>query len=221
MDVYGFYFKNAGVWVTISTTLVYLLMIGCKVISDWWIGQWSNNKIKNYDVKDYTRVYIYILGVYLLIGIFKTISFAYLVTNSSNNIFKQFIWSVLKKNMAFFDTTSSGTILNRATNDVETLDSSFPIFLAFFLENIFDVICSLVLCVIITPYMLIIILLNLAYFVSCFKLYVKSSAELRRLSKLAISPILTNTSELMKGSAVLKVFKAKDWILEKYIRNHD
>ena len=206
---------------TLITALVYFLMVCCKVISDWWIGQWSNNKIKGFDVKDYTRVYIYILGVYLLIGVLKAVSFAYLVTYSSTNIFNTFIWSVLRKNMSFYDTTSSGIILNRATNDIETIDTSFPIFLNFFLENIFDVICSLILCIIITPYMLIIIVINLTYFLSCFNLYVKSSAELRRLSKLAISPILTNTSELMKGSAVLKVFKAKDWVLEKYIKNHN
>ena len=126
-------------------------------------------------------MYLYILAVYLLIGVMKAVSFAYLVTNSSTNIFNSFIWSVLKKNMIFFDTTSSGTILNRATNDVETLDSSFPIFLNFFLENVFDVLGSLMLCVVITPYMLIIVVINLAYFISCFRIYAKTSAEIRRL----------------------------------------
>jgi ABC-type multidrug transport system fused ATPase/permease subunit len=196
-------------------------MVCSKIAADWWVGQWAKNAFDGYDSGDYIRVYSYLVGLYSLFNLTKSLVFGVFVAISSTNIFKKLIWNVLRKPMSFFDTTPSGVILNRGTNDMEVADKDFPMRFNGFLDFLFDILATIIISVVVTPYVLIIIVIDTFIFYRNMKKYVKTSTELRRLTQMSKSPILTTLSEMMKGSAVLRTYGVKDWIFKKWMKFHN
>jgi ABC-type multidrug transport system fused ATPase/permease subunit len=221
MSVYIFYFKNGGICLTILIMLLLALMVFSKIVADWWVGQWAKNSFSSFTSGDYIRVYAYLVGLYALVAVLKALVWSYFVSLSSTNIFAKLIWNVLRKPMSFFDTTPSGVILNRGTNDMEEADKNFPLRFDGFLELLFQIVSSIMLAVIVSPYVLVIIIFDGVIFYFNMKKYVKTSTELRRLAQMSKSPILTTLNEMMQGSAVLRTYQVKDWIFGKWMTFHN
>jgi ABC-type multidrug transport system fused ATPase/permease subunit len=221
LGVYGFYFKNGGIFMTLLIFLLLVLMVGSKIAADWWVGQWAKDGFPELSSSDYIRIYAYFVALYGIMNFTKSIIWGMFVSVSSTNIFKKLIWNILRKPMSFFDTTPSGIILNRGTNDMEVADKDFPLRFNGFLDLLFEILASILIAVIVTPYVLIIIVIDTAIFYFNMKKYVKTSTELRRLTQISKSPILTTLNEMMQGSAVLRTYGVKDWIFKKWMKFHN
>lgn len=123
--------------------------------------------------------------------------------------------------MSFFDTTSSGVIQNRCTDDVEIVDNKLTQDLTTFLELLFQFLGAAILAIISSPLVLIAITPTLIYFGFLTHKYLLTSTELRRLSRISLSPLLTTLSELMNGATTIRVYGYKEAILAKWEESHN
>jgi len=116
---YLYYLSQAGVALSIITFVFFGLSVAFKIAADWWLGIWSAKTYEKLSDDDYIWVF-YILGITSAVFlILRAIALGLVTQLASVNIFKLIVWNILRRPMSFFDTTPSGVIINRCTNDVD------------------------------------------------------------------------------------------------------
>ena len=151
----------------------------------------------------------------------KYLNLAALNSEASKIIFNDLFWNILRRPISFFDTTSSGMILNRCTDDIAKLDIQIPKIFCSLSGIIFQIIATMTLTSISYPLILAFFVPNLVVSYIFIKMYLLSATELKRLNKLSLSPILTSVSELIKGSNSIRLYGYRDRILRKWEVSHN
>jgi ABC-type multidrug transport system fused ATPase/permease subunit len=216
LGFYSYYFSQAGVILCIMMLLLFALSVASKIAGDWWLGIWAIKPYKSFKDGDYVAVF-YMLGagsaVFLIL---RSIALGMVTQQASVNIFKRILWNILRRPMSFFDTTPSGVIINRCTNDVDQLDYHIPWMAAFFLNTGFNYIGTLILTASVN-WIVLVLILGAAYVLSRqFKRYVMTSVELKRIIQLSAAPLLSLSSELIDGVVVVRTYKKKQDMLKKF-----
>ena len=212
---YGYYLRSAGTCLSIMTVFFFAMSITLKMAGDWWVGQWQENA---YDLEK--KVYLQVFGVigactFVFLG-FRAVFLGAVSKLAAVNIFKSIIWNILRRPMSFFDTTPSGVIINRCTNDVSHLDFEIPWMMSFFLTMGFNFVGALVLASVVSPTIIIFILFAFLLIVSSFKKFMKMTIELKRLVQVSMSPVLSISSELIEGATVIRLYRQNQAIVDKF-----
>jgi len=196
--------------------LFFGLSVAFKIAADWWLGIWSAKSYENLSDQDYIVIF-YLLGIASAIFlILRAIALGIVTQLASVNIFKLIVWNILRRPMSFFDTTPSGVIINRCTNDVDQLDYNIPWMMAFFLNTAFNYLGTLILTASVNWIVLILIVLAVYVLSKWFKRYVVTTVELKRLIQLSAAPMLSLSSELIEGVVIVRNYHKKEDMLRKF-----
>ena len=221
IDVYWFYLSQGGCLLTTLTLLFYTLSVSNQVLVDWWIGKWSQKGFPSLSQIQYIQIYTFLVIAFLLTFWLKFSTYGTFSSKVSLNIFKKMFWNILRRPMNFFDTTPSGLVLNRCTNDVEVVDYDFPIQFGKFQDILFSVLATFLLAAVASPAVLGIIFVNVVAFSVLLRMYLKTSMELKRLFQMSKSPILSTVSEMMNGSCIIRSFGYTKAILGRWKKFHN
>jgi len=134
MKTYLYYFSQGGLIITIiSIALFFLTNIG-RLWIDWYLGD-NLNHIFGKGSKAGPK-YIFFMIILLFFGIIgvRAIFFSIHTSEASRNMYRAMIERVIRRTMAYFDTTSSGVILNRCNNDTLCVDNRLSNALLIFLN---------------------------------------------------------------------------------------
>ena len=116
---------------------------------------------------------------------------------------------VILAKLQFFDTTPFGRIVNRMINDIANIDSN----MASALVTVFSILLQTVSIIAIvsatTPLVIILFFLLLWPYHICGQYYRWSSRDLRRLTSISKSPVITSFSEVVRGMPVVRAFCAE------------
>ena len=218
--VYAYYLSNGGIGLVLFLVLVFLASSGVELLTIWWVTQWADDTLGLKD-QDYFLSYSIIVVLSFVMMIVKYSLFALVTKRISFKVFSALFWNLLRRKMAFFDTTSSGTILNRCVDDVGILDFEIPDKMCLVSAILFQLLATIMLTSSIYPYILLLMVPN---FVACYllmKKFLLTSTELKRINKMSISPMLTTFSELVKGGNILELYGYKGQIMKKYEEEHN
>ena len=182
--------------------------------------QWAKEE---YNLTNQGYFISYTLIIVLTFGLMitKYSLFAVVTKRASFKVFSALFWNILRRRMTFFDTTSSGTIINRCVDDVGVMDFEIPDKMSLASAVIFQLLATIILTGFIYPYILLLIVPN---FVVCYllmKKFLLTSTELKRINKMSVSPMLTTFSELVKGGNILELYGYKEQIKKKYEEAHN
>ncbi|CAI2362993.1 unnamed protein product [Moneuplotes crassus] len=128
--------------------------------------------------------------------------------NKTKRIHKKMIKRVLNAPInLYFDTTPSGLILNRFSNDMSAIDKQLP-------DNVSSLL-SLITCAAFTIYIaamntIYVLFLVPAILLACYllvKYYMHTYREVSRLESITSSPRITNLSETLTGVSTIKAFQ--------------
>lgn len=161
----------------LTTTLMFLFITLAqlaRVFSDWWLGEWSNNK---FELEQNTYIEIY-AGISVIVGILMYLKgkfFAQFIISSSRVIQRKFIATLLKTPLSWFDVTPTGRIMTRATKDQDDLDSSLAFNVQFATQSLFTLLSSIVLISVATPVYLIVAVLSALIYYKLIGFYMSSS----------------------------------------------
>lgn len=220
-DVYKFYFKNGGVLLTIFIAMIYFLNTSLRFGADWFVGQWSKNRFEKLSVNEHIFLYAVIVILFVFMVIVRSFTYGFFTSQVSYNVFKKLIWNIMRRKMEFFDTTPSGQIINRCSEDMEVMDQTFPIMFGNTVEIGSVIVCSFLFAIIVEPFVFIIIMIDVCLFKIALKKYLRSSTELRRLTQMGLSPIISKVSELMNGRVIIRSYEAKEPLLKIWEKYHD
>lgn len=151
-----------------------------RVISDWWLGEWSSNV---FAIPENTYIWIYAcisLAVGILICV-KGIFFCRFIITTSKIIQEKLINKLLHSPLSWFDVTPTGRILARTTKDQDDLDNNLSLNVQTVTQNLLILISSIILISIATPPYLIIVLFSGIVYYKIVKMYLAASREVKRL----------------------------------------
>ena len=155
---------------------------------------------------------------------FINIKFGVLASLASETCYRlltKLIWNVLRRRMRFFDTTASGVIQNRCTDDVEIIDMEVSDTLVKTSPFLIVFSSTMILSIVITPLIttpLFLLAFVLSYIV---RIYLTAGVELLRLSRVSLSPLLTKVSEMMNGATTLRHYGYMPKLLQQWEKHHD
>ncbi|XP_054166952.1 ATP-binding cassette sub-family C member 9-like [Oppia nitens] len=208
--VYYSYFKKCSIWLSLTCLLLIISTQGFKVVSDFWLAQWSKSDVSL--ANDYSQLQYYIKGYALLSLITIVISLMANLLSQLTSLravrllHSEMLDNIIRCPLRFFDVTPFGRIINRFSNDMNTIDKKLPITLPVLLRFVFLCVSAIIVDIIITPYFSIAIIpiLILYYFVQHFFRF--TSRELQRLDSITKSPIFSLYSQTIDGLATLRAF---------------
>ncbi|XP_078620680.1 ATP-binding cassette sub-family C member 9-like [Branchiostoma floridae x Branchiostoma japonicum] len=124
--------------------------------------------------------------------------------------------------MRFFDTTPTGRVLNRMSEDQSVIDIRLPFQMEALIRTALMVASALVVNAVVTPYFMIgaAPIIILYYFVQ--KFYRATARELQRLDSVNKSPMFAHVSETLGGLSTIRAFRVEkrfnDNLMEKVNR---
>lgn len=184
----------------------------------------QNTALRSSLIKNYGLMLILALGVFLA----KTIGFFSMCLKIAFNIHDMLFNRICRASMNFFNTNSSGNILNSFARDVYVVDcclpetyidvltvsifkeSSIPGFnFVFLFQFLVDITALVTIVSIANPYLLIPAVLFMSILCGMRQLYIKSSKDLKRIESSSISPIFSMTNETFQGLTTIRAFEVE------------
>ncbi|XP_045495078.1 multidrug resistance-associated protein 1 isoform X3 [Colias croceus] len=226
--VYKHYLTSVGVFASVVTIVMNLVLQLFQVGSNYWLAKWSNddNMLVNGTVNKSTRDMY--LGVYGGLGIGQAISsiFADLMPylacwRAAKVLHELLLRNILKAPLQTFEVTPLGRILSRFSKDVDVVDTSLPSQLSDVMYCTFEVLGTLFVISYSTPiFMAIILPIGVVYYI-IQRFYVASSRQLKRLESVSRSPIYSHFGESITGASTIRAYGVTERFVEESERGVD
>jgi hypothetical protein len=219
------YIRSAG-WYNFCSAMFVMLcsfvMLGC---NDLWLAHWTS-KVDRGEVNGgnwyYCGIYCAFSGMYIVLNLGSSYEFVRLSAVASKLIHGGCLTTVLGAPLSWFESVPSGRILSRFSSDMGIMDVQFT----FYSEGLIQLSLSGVLLLAILA-ATDIKLLGLCFI--CAAALVKASTtifmslrEFKRMSNMAISPLVTNVGEAVRGRLIGRVLNVKDFFVSRHLElaNH-
>lgn len=214
MSVYMFYVKACGIF---GVTLFFSFMFFSRVfdlVENFWLKYWAEENERRGSNQNIWRF----VGVYAAIGVFSAafnnlrtiVLLLYCTIQGATKLHDEMARAVLRSPMSFFETTPAGRILNRFSSDIQAVDSSLQWIFAFFFRSILNYVVTVVLISYNMPWFLAVNAVLLVIYLYYQTFYITLSRELKRLTSVSVSPIMSLMGESLGGYAVINAFKHFD-----------
>lgn len=121
----------------------------------------------------------------------------------------------------FFDITPVGRILNRFTNDMNTVDGALQNSARAAFGGVFGFVASFAVIVAVVPAFAPFALIIAWLYIRLAPRYVKASRDLRRLESVSLSPAFAGFDELLRGLAHIRAFGMEIRYQERFFQKVD
>nr|AJD79132.1 ABCC3 [Pectinophora gossypiella] len=230
------YFRSGGNWCFVLFTMFMVLIAAASAAgADFWVSYWSNRMAEYEEAMAgepidpglevvvgmfTTGQYLIIHGCIVLSCILLTqlraIPFVNLCVTASNNLHNSMFSNMLRGIMRFFDTSSSGRILNRFTKDMGALDEILPRTLLDVLQIYSTLVAILVLNALSLYFTLIPSAVLLILFFLFVKVYLKMAQAIKRLEGTTKSPVFGMVTSSLNGMATIRSCGAQDRLISEF-----
>ncbi|XP_070538846.1 ATP-binding cassette sub-family C member 5-like [Ptychodera flava] len=232
---YNAYFKAAGGYAVVSLVLfLFILYIGLLTFNNWWLSYWinqgsgntsiivdnvtviSDSMLDNPHMDFYAMIYgVSILAV-LFFSVIRTIIYMTICLRASSNLHNRVFTQVFRSPMSFFDTTPTGRILTRFSNDVDEMDVWIPLGLDIAVQNFILVGFAILTICIVFPLFLIALVILVFIFVVCIKFFRAGIRDCKRLDNVTRSPRVSLLTSTIQGLPTIHAYKRIDKFTERF-----
>ncbi|KAL4089621.1 hypothetical protein QTP88_024632 [Uroleucon formosanum] len=163
-----------------------------------------------------------VLNLTLLVVIFiRCAMFVSVLMGTSMNLHNNMFNAITRATMYFFNTNSSGRILNRFTKDIGAIDEILPLPLLDFVHIALQLIGTLVVVGIINIYLLIptFVVGLMCYYTVNF--YLSTSRSIKRLEGVTRSPVYGYLNASLQGLSTIRAFKAENILCKEFDEHQD
>ncbi|KAL4488821.1 hypothetical protein ABPG72_016474 [Tetrahymena utriculariae] len=219
--VYKKYINFSGLKNTLVMFSCFCFAQAFKMVSDWWIGQWSSD---SYELN--TGAYIGIYAILILFsGLFiflRGYTFGIFSLKSSQNFQQSLLSKLLHTPLWWFDITPTGRIVARTSKDQDDLDSSLPWNMQFAVTNIIQLIATCIMIGVILPLFFIVFFIAFFIYVRIIGYYLITAREIKRLEANTRAPVISHYQESINGLYVIRAYgKERDFIQKMLLNERD
>ncbi|KAI9217149.1 hypothetical protein BC828DRAFT_351776, partial [Blastocladiella britannica] len=220
---YWTYFKDCGfanmaIWLMIAA-----LETAAGIIIGLWLGAWSTAAKKgNADVVYYLGIYG---GLVICNGILNVSAIyfymAVVAIRGARATMDKLLTNVIALPMSFFDTTPSGRLLNRFSNDQAKVDVQIPTVLSQFQWLSFSVTGILITAVAGAPFFIFALVPLAILFLAIQSFFLGASREVQRINMVTTSPVFNHFSETLDGLATVRAYRHSERFMATAERRFD
>ncbi|XP_067674237.1 multidrug resistance-associated protein 1-like [Haliotis asinina] len=228
LKVFLTYFRAVGLLPMLVAMAMYALFQATSVTSTTWLSKWtddtslgnltalpSNSTARMEKNEYYTGIY----GALGLVQAAFIMVFSFLwnlrTVKASGTLHSHMLRNVLRAPMSFFDTTPTGRIVNRFSQDMDTIDIRMPTTVEYSFNTTFQVISSIIIISYTTPIFLVVVVPLVAIYFLVQRFYVTTSRQLKRLEAKHRSPIYSHFGETLSGASVIRSFQAQSRFIKE------
>lgn len=193
---------------------------GSTIMSPVWLLWWQSHTFSQAQ-----GVY---MGVYAVLGITQSLGllsmgiiFSTFTIRSATTLHRRALQRVLHAPFSFFDTTPQGRITHRFSKDMDTLDNIIGEAMRTLIGTVVQVVGSIVLIAILTPYFLIPVAVILVLYFWIAAYYRSTARELRRIDAGLRSNMHEHFSESLHGLVTIRAFGHVDAFVAENCRRID
>ncbi|PWY72279.1 putative multidrug resistance-associated protein [Aspergillus heteromorphus CBS 117.55] len=206
-DVYKYYARSAGYKMVFGFVASSLVSTFLKNFSTIWIQWWSDSN----ETDPNGKVGFY-LGVYTAFAVLNAtgiamacyLLFMKIINDTAMGLHTDLLASTLNAPMSFFQTTDTGSVTNRFSQDMDLIDMNLPICVMNTFGNGTSTIMKLIIICVVGKYMAATFpILVLAFFI-IQSYYLRTSRQVRLLDIEAKSPLYSHFTETMKGISTIR-----------------
>lgn len=188
--------------------------------NDWWLTRWAS-------AADGHRVSFY-LGVYAawnlvasLLFLARDVSLMLVELAAASSLHNAMLKSVMGAPVKFFDQTPIGRILNRFSNDQDSLDLTLPRTLNQLYSCMLRVIGTIAVISAVSPgFLVATVPISWLYYIAK-ELYSKTSRELKRIESNTKSPLYSHFGESITGASCIRAATAQERFRDENIARID
>ena len=162
--------------------------------------------------------YTVILSLACVVLVIATAAFYFILLNSSLVVHNKMVKRILKAPLVFHALNPVGRIMNRFSQDINSLDDLLPGNSFQFLLACLRTMASL-LFISVNHYLvipLVLFLLVIFYFLTRF--YCRSAMDIKRLMSISCGPLYSHFSNTMNGVKTIRAYQRKKQFMEKLYR---
>ncbi|KAF9419222.1 hypothetical protein HW555_004149, partial [Spodoptera exigua] len=169
-----------------------------------------------------TAQYLYVYSALIVCCIFfitaRAFMFFKVCMTASRNLHNDMFHSMLRGVMRFFDTNSSGRILNRFSKDIGALDELLPRFLLECIQIYLVMFSILALNAAALIWTLLPTTIILLLFYTILQIYLKSAQGIKRLEGTTRSPVFSHMSATLNGICTIRSAGAEQRLIKEFDR---
>ncbi|XP_008214580.1 probable multidrug resistance-associated protein lethal(2)03659 isoform X1 [Nasonia vitripennis] len=168
-------------------------------------------------------IYIYsgITILTIVVTLVRSSAFFDMCMRASRNLHDAMFTSISHATMRFFNTNTSGRILNRFSKDMGAVDELLPIALIDCLQIGLTLVGIIVVVAISNPWLLIPTVLISIVFYYLRVIYIATGRSVKRLEGVTRSPVFGHLSASLQGLATIRAFDADETLINEFDQHQD
>ncbi|CAK4128709.1 unnamed protein product [Aphanomyces euteiches] len=211
------YFSSSGLnGLVVASLIVLFYSVSQALMSvvDYFMSYWSSHESLNRSI--HTGWWYLLLAVLSVLTVYGRSLHVLLVAIASSKALhtKTFNAVIHAPVTTFFDVTPVGRILNRFSSDLDQVDAILPYFGMMVLQFLFQFFSVIIVCMISTPWILVVYLPLVYLFYKLQRYFNLSSSELKCMEGISRSPVVTKVCEAINGLSTIRAFNMGDKFLE-------
>ncbi|XP_015437285.1 PREDICTED: multidrug resistance-associated protein 4-like [Dufourea novaeangliae] len=150
----------------------------------------------------YVYTFCIIASIATVVG--RSFFFMWICAKSSQKIHDSMFWSILQSTMSFFHRNQSGTIMNRFSKDVGSMDDLLPKVTLDTVQTFLVIIGSCIMIAIINYWMILPLIILLFCIYILFIYNARNSRSMQRLQSITKSPVFSHVNATLEGLSTIK-----------------
>uniref|UniRef100_K3X0D6 Uncharacterized protein n=1 Tax=Globisporangium ultimum (strain ATCC 200006 / CBS 805.95 / DAOM BR144) TaxID=431595 RepID=K3X0D6_GLOUD len=226
LRVYFQYVAACGVVLSVGALALLFATQVSSLSTDLWLTKWTGAATSSASAADssssltfYLSVYAYLSFTTIALGFCGDLACRFAGLSASKSIHYKLLRHMIKGTMRFFNTTPVGRILNRFSNDMNTIVALFSPTWSMYADQklnnsivalttmLLSLLSMLVVQCVSAPVLLVLLLPVFICYLSYQTFYAKSCRELQRLDNISKSPIYAHFTQTLNGLATIRAFK--------------
>ncbi|CAH0557333.1 unnamed protein product [Brassicogethes aeneus] len=164
-------------------------------------------------------IYSFTVGGVIIAILIRSMSFYALCMKASTKLHNKMFHKVIKGTMQFFNTNSTGRILNRFSKDMGAVDEVLPYVMIDTMQIAMNVIAINVIIALVNPWILISTMIILGLFYVYRSIYLASSRNIKRMEATTRSPVFSHINASLQGLTTIRAYGAQE-VLKKEFDTH-
>ncbi|KAI9327292.1 P-loop containing nucleoside triphosphate hydrolase protein [Obelidium mucronatum] len=211
MSDFAYYFRHFGSLFGSIGCLIIVAFVATfsNIFSTIWISFWTDSSVdenEKYSQFTYLSVYGGLGCVQAVIACVQTILLAWAALRASTTIHEDMVKKLLSAPLSYFDTHSSGLILNRFLQDLSSIDSSVPQTMLDQIIKSFSITGQFLLIIFVTPFVMLILPLVILFYSFIINTFRIAARDTRRIESVARSPVYDLFGDVLNGLETIQVF---------------
>ncbi|TGZ74317.1 hypothetical protein CRM22_001004 [Opisthorchis felineus] len=224
---------GGGLCGVFTTIVLFVITITNYAGCDFWLTKWSGLADFRHDMNittnvsdqivwsmDDNRFNLIIFGLLtlalILVSTARSLVFFGVLLNSSKRLHDRMLRACLQTRLLFFESNTSGRILNRFSKDIGQVDDYLPVTIHDFLQCFFLVVSSGVVTIISSYWLVIPTVPLLVLFYLTRKYYLRASRDLKRMESVARSPVFSWVNVTLQGLPCIRAARCEDYQIRTY-----